>query len=137
MPFLGAHVDERLAAPPRPLTPALAKQPSTRPSCLERRGERTLHRRLVAHVAFERDDLAAGLGELGFGGRVLVGVGAPDGDVGAGLRHGQRHAEADAAIAAGDERHLAGEIEGLVHELLLAGWNCAPTVRSPTPASKG
>ena len=34
-----------------------------------------------------------------------------DGDGGAGVRQPARHAEADAAIAAGDDRDLAAEIE--------------------------
>ncbi len=48
------------------------------------------------------------------GALVLVLVGAPDRDIGARLRDGVGHAEADAAIAAGDQRDLAGKIEGFV-----------------------
>src|SRR4030095_12561917 len=43
--------------------------------------------------------------------RVLVLVGAPDADGGAGPRQALGHAEADPAIAAGHPRHVAGEIE--------------------------
>ena len=44
----------------------------------------------------------------------LVLARAPDADIGASLGQGVGHAEADAAIAAGDQRHLAREIEALV-----------------------
>ena len=41
----------------------------------------------------------------------LACVAAGDGDGGAGLRHAARHAQADAAVAAGDEGDAAREIE--------------------------
>ena len=44
----------------------------------------------------------------------LLLAGAPDADIGAGLGHRVGHAEADAAIAAGHQRHLARQIEALV-----------------------
>jgi hypothetical protein len=56
-------------------------------------------------------DADAGFLQLGLGLGVVLGIGAPDHDVGA--RLGQRfgHAEPDAAIAPGDQRHFAGQIE--------------------------
>jgi hypothetical protein len=59
-------------------------------------------------------DLAAVLFQLLCGIGVLGGIGAPDADIGAGLSQRIGHAEADAAIAAGDQRHLAIEIEAFV-----------------------
>ena len=38
-------------------------------------------------------------------------IAADDGDIGAGVGQSLRHAEANAAIAAGDDRYLAPEIE--------------------------
>ena len=114
VPFLGGHLDE--GCEPRPAeTPALAKQPSTRPSTPERLGEggldRASRRRRRIRAPATLRPVAC---ELGLRGGVLGRVGAPDGDVGAGLGHRVGHAEADAAIAAGDQRHLAGQIEWLV-----------------------
>src|SRR3546814_3850433 len=45
---------------------------------------------------------------------LLLVVRTPDADVGAGLGDRFGHAEADAAVAAGDQHGLAGEIEELV-----------------------
>src|SRR6185436_3304250 len=59
----------------------------------------------------QRHRLAAMGLKLGEGGRVLVLVGAPDAHGGAGPRQALGHAEADTAVAAGHERHLAREIE--------------------------
>ena len=50
-PLLAVHLDEG-ASCGRRLTPALAKQPSTRPSTADGLGEGGLHRRLVGDVAF-------------------------------------------------------------------------------------
>ena len=60
-------------------------------------------------------DAAPMLLQCRFGVRVLLGIGAPDDEIGAGLRQRLRHAAADTAIAAGDERHLAAEIERPIH----------------------
>ena len=49
--------------------------------------------------------------EFGDRGLRLGLVAADDRDGGAGFRQAPRHAEANAAIAAGDDGHLAGEIE--------------------------
>src|SRR5829696_4213788 len=59
-------------------------------------------------------DLAAMALQLLGGTGILRGVGAPDADVGAGLGKCVGHAETDAAIAAGDQRHLARQIEAFV-----------------------
>src|SRR5689334_64555 len=45
------------------------------------------------------------------GGRVLLGVAAPDRDVAATRRKCLRHSEPDTAIAAGDDGHAAGKVE--------------------------
>ena len=65
---------------------------------------------LVADVAGELDRLAALVGDQthGFLG-VLVLLEIDDGDLGAFARHGDRDRAADAAVAAGDQRHLVLE----------------------------
>jgi hypothetical protein len=84
---------------------------------LQRLGEARLDLSLVADIDDLCVDLAAVVPELLGGVGVLLGVGAPDADVGAGLGKRVGHAETDAAIAAGDQRHLARQIEALVgHE---------------------
>ena len=45
------------------------------------------------------------------GGRGLGAVAAGDGDAGAGVTQADGHAEADAAVAAGDQGHSAGEVK--------------------------
>src|SRR6476659_4164144 len=62
-------------------------------------------------------DLATMSFEL-LGGRVgLLLARAPDADISARFGHRIGHAEADAAVATGHQRHLAGEIEALIgHE---------------------
>ena len=81
---------------------------------LDRLGEARLDLLLVADIDDLGMDLAAMALQLLCGGGVLRRVGAPDADVGAGLGQGVGHAEADAAVAAGDQRHLARQIEALV-----------------------
>ena len=49
--------------------------------------------------------------ELRLCGGVLLSVGAPDDDAGASLGHRIGHAEADASISPGDQRHLPGQID--------------------------
>ena len=68
-------------------------------------------RRLVGDVGGDRDRLDAARPELGGRGVRLRFVAPDHRDVGAGFRQPARHAEPDAAIAAGDDGHLAGEIE--------------------------
>src|SRR5476649_315400 len=70
-------------------------------------------------------DLVAVLLELDDSGVVLFLARSPDADVGAGFGHGVGHAEADAAVAAGHQCHLARQIEALVgHAMLLPfGWS--------------
>src|SRR6266516_3794514 len=84
------------------------------PQCLDGLGEASIHRGLVADVASKRKGLATVALEPRERRGVLVLVGAPDADRGAGLRHRLGHAEPDAAIAARDEHYLAAEIESLV-----------------------
>ena len=81
--------------------------------------DRLGHRRhdglLVADVADHGVDVAAELRQLLDGGVVLRRVGAPDGDGRAALGEPLGVAEADAAVAAGDEADVAGEIEEPAH----------------------
>ena len=51
------------------------------------------------------------LRELGGSSKRLRFIASDNRDIGAGLRQSPRHAEADAAIAAGDDGNLAGKIE--------------------------
>jgi len=74
--------------------------------------------RLGLRFVADIDDLgmhlvAMALQLLGSGG-ILGRVRAPDTDIGASLRQRLGHAEADAAVATGDQRHLARQIEALV-----------------------
>src|SRR5262249_44827562 len=57
---------------------------------------------------------------------ILVGAGAPNGHVRPGLGGGPSHAEADAAVAAGNECNLAAKIEGFVHGGSPPGAGTAP-----------
>ncbi len=68
-------------------------------------------RRLVGDVGGDGDRLDAARFELGGRGRRLRFIAPDHRDVGAGFRQPPGHAEANAAIAAGDDSHLAGEIE--------------------------
>src|SRR5262249_17290405 len=78
---------------------------------LDRPGERREHLLLVADIAPLDVDAPAGLGELLAGGFVLLRVGTPGRDIGAGVSETRRHAEADAAVAPGDEGDMSGEID--------------------------
>src|SRR5690606_40419931 len=61
--------------------------------------------------------------EFRFCRRIFFGVGAPDHDIGTGLRQRFRHAQTDAAIAAGNQRDMLVEIKCLVHEPpSIIGW---------------
>ena len=66
---------------------------------------------LVAHIAAKRQHVPSGSLQLGLRSCILLRIGSPNGDVGTRLGQCLRHAETDAAIAAGDQRHSAGEIE--------------------------
>jgi hypothetical protein len=78
-------------------------------------GHRGLHQRLefrfVTHMAGMRESRAAGRGNLGSHSLAAVGVAAGDHHLGAVRRQLLRDRLADAAAGAGDERHLAGQIE--------------------------
>jgi len=69
---------------------------------------------LVADIDDLGMDLVAVFLELGDGRVVLFLARPPDADVGAGFGNCVGHAEADAAVAAGHQRHLARQIEALV-----------------------
>src|SRR5476649_2664281 len=81
---------------------------------LHRLGEGIGHLLFVPDVDCLGMDLASVLPELGHGRVVLLLAGAPDTDIGAGFGHRIGHAEPDTAVAAGHQRHLAGQIEALV-----------------------
>ena len=66
---------------------------------------------LVGDVGGDRDRPDAARLELGGRGGRFRFIAADHRDVGAGFRQPPRHAEPDAAIAAGDDSHLAAEIE--------------------------
>ena len=92
---------------PRPETPALATQLSTWPITFTVSAKASIDLLLVADIDDLGVDLAAVALEL-LGRRVgLLLARAPDADIGARLGHRVGHAEADAAIAAGHQRHLA------------------------------
>ena len=91
--------------------PALLTRMSIRPSsrfdALDHGGDGGL----VGDVGGHGDRPDAALPELGDRRARLRFIASDDGDSGAGFRKPARHAEADAAIAAGDDRDLATEIE--------------------------
>ena len=66
---------------------------------------------LVGDVGRNRDRAHAARGEFGDRGLRLVLIAADHRDVGAGVRKAARHAEPDAAIAAGDDGDLALQIK--------------------------
>ncbi len=84
---------------------------SIRPSSLADARDHGGDRGFVGDVGDDGYRLDAAVPEFGDRG-VRLRLIAPDHrDVGAGFRQPARHAEPDAAIAAGDDSHLAGEIE--------------------------
>ena len=112
IPLLGRHIHK--GSLPTAADAGIGKAAIDAPEGGNRLGEAGLHGRFVADVAFERQNPPAGFFKLGLGGGVLSGVGAPDSDIRAGLRGGPRDAEADAAIAAGNQGDFAGEVERLI-----------------------
>ena len=114
-PLLALHLHERGGA--APADAGVGKAAVDAAEHAQSLGEGRLYRLLVGDVADEGEDLAPGLGQLALGGGVLGDVGAPDRHVGAGVSHRPRHAQANAAVAARHQGHLAGQIEGLVHRL--------------------
>ena len=82
-------------------------RPSSRCGPLDHGGDRGL----VGDVGDDRDGLGAALLEFGNRGFRFGFVASDDRDRGAGRGQPARHAEPDAAIAAGHDRDFAGEIE--------------------------
>ena len=99
--------------------PALAKQPSTRPKASNRSGKSVLDRRAIGDVAGPRLDPRSTFTELGERGAVLLRIAAPNRNGAAGPRERLRHAEADPAIASGDDRNTSGKIEIAGHGKVL------------------
>ena len=87
--------------------PALLTRMSIRPSApldaFDHRGDGVF----VGDIGGHRDGLAAGFFELTDGGERFCLVASDDRDRGAGFSQSPRHAEPDAAIAAGDDGYLA------------------------------
>ena len=84
------------------------------PEALQRLGEGRHHLVFVRHVAAQRFHVGAVLDrrlQFGLGGRVLFLVGAPKAHAGAMRGQPFGKAEADAAVAAGYQRHLPRQIE--------------------------
>jgi hypothetical protein len=71
---------------------------------------------LPAYIGEQRDRFASDFLQLAKRRRILVGVAPGDGHGRPGARQAERHAEADAAVAAGNERRLAAQIE---HERII------------------
>ena len=69
------------------------------------------NRRLVGDIGDDGYRADASLAEIGDGCCRLRLVASDDGNVSAGVRQAACHAEPDAAVAAGDDRDLAAEIE--------------------------
>ena len=124
--FLGA-VDE--GVPPAATNAGIGETAIDPAEPVKRGGHYGFHRGGIGDVADAGIDLAAARGHGRRRARVLVGVAAPDRDVAA--RGGQRlcDAEANAAIATGDNGHAAGEVEN-THERFQLVWRevkpCGP-----------
>ena len=112
VPVLGREVDEPLAVP---ADAGVREARVDLPERLDGRRERCFDLPLVAHVALQGQHLRAVLRELLGRRRVLVLVGAPDGHVSALRRKTLSHPEPDAAVAAGHESHVAGQVEECSH----------------------
>ena len=84
-----------------------------RPKCRHHVGDHLLHRRIVAGVGAELQhlDAVADARDLGCRRFQRRFVARNDGDIGAFPRQLKRYRLADAAVAAGDDRHLALELE--------------------------
>ena len=95
-----------------PPTPALTKHESIRPSSASGVGHRLLDRLLVTDVAHDRQQLDVVAAELFDRRVVLVGVRPPDRHVGTVRSERVGHSQSDAAVAAGDQGDVAGEVEG-------------------------
>ena len=94
---------------PEPVTPALAKQESTRPSS-PRRGEGLLDGVLVADVADQARTRGTVPAEL-VGGRAFRSALVPQSATSAPSARARGHPEPDPGVAAGDEGDVAGEVE--------------------------
>ena len=93
------------------LMPALLTRMSMRPSSLATRSTMAATAALSVTSAVTAIALTPQRPEVGGRGGRLCLVAPDHRDIGAGFRQPPRHAEPDAAIAAGDDSHLAGEIE--------------------------
>ena len=91
--------------------PALLTRMSIRPSSFAARATISATADFVGDVGDDGYRLDAALPEFGDRGVRLRLIASDDRDIGAGFGQPARHAEPDAAIAAGDDGHLAGEIE--------------------------
>ncbi len=108
-PFLLGAVDE--GAPSAAADTGIGKAAVDAAERIERRLHRILDGGGIADVADAGVDLAGTGGHGRRSALVFVGVAAPDRDVAAGGVECLRDAESDAAIAAGDDRCAACEVE--------------------------
>ena len=109
-PLGGGHFHERLHLA-APTDPGIREARVHSPEHRQGRRERSLDGRLVPHVTDERLHPTAVVAKLLDRRRVLRRVGSPDTHGSSGGGQSLRHAEPDSAVAAGDKRHLATEIE--------------------------
>src|SRR5215831_19091476 len=128
-PLLRGHLVKAFASAPAAAHARIGEEGIHASHGLDRLRKATVHRGFVAHVAADGHGLAPVPLQLLERRVVLRLVCAPDADGGAGLCHRLRHAEADAAVATGDQRHLVGEIESLVRH------GCPFALRIAQPAS--
>jgi hypothetical protein len=86
---------------------------------LNRSGKSVLDRRAIGDVAGPRLDALSAFAEFGERNAILLRIAAPDRNGAAGARERLRHAEADPAIASGDNRNAPSEIIVACHGNLL------------------
>src|SRR5581483_7345528 len=101
-----------LSTPPGIAIPALLTRISTGPSARDL-GYRGRQRRALGHIERARDRTHAPRAQLLEHGAVLALVAGEDRDRGAGRSKAQRDSAPDPAVAAGDHRHAAAQVEHL------------------------
>ena len=116
-PFVLGPVDEGL--PARGPDARIGETAVDPAESLKRSGKSVLDRRAIGDVAGPRLDPRSTFTELGERGAVLLRIAAPDRNGAAGPRERLRHAEADPAIASGDDRNAPGKIEIARHRKVL------------------
>ena len=116
-PFVLGTLDEGLPARgPHARIGETAVDPA---ESLKRSGKSVLDRRAIGDVAGPRLDPRFPFAQLGERDAILLRIAAPDRNGAAGARERLRHAEADPAIASGDNRNASGKIEIACHGKVL------------------